>query len=50
MHRVEEEFIWGFGGKARKKEATRKTQTHEDNFKTDLRGIEWGGMNGIDLP
>jgi hypothetical protein len=34
----------GFYGKAKGKETTR-----DDNIKIDLREIEWGGMDRIDL-
>jgi hypothetical protein len=37
---VEEECIWGFGVKSRRKEPTRNNQTHEDKIEINLRGIE----------
>jgi hypothetical protein len=44
----EEEYIQGFGGKARRKEITRKTRHKlEDNIKMDLREIGsvlWAGL------
>jgi hypothetical protein len=47
---LEEECIQGFGGKARRKETTRKTKRRwENNIKMDLREIGGGGMDWIDL-
>jgi hypothetical protein len=47
-HGREEECIHGFGGKARRKENTRRPRW-EDNIKTDLREIGWGDMDWIHL-
>jgi hypothetical protein len=39
-----------FGGKARRKETTRKTRySWEDNIKMDVREVGWGGMDWVDL-
>jgi hypothetical protein len=36
----------GFGGRARRKETTRKNQDKwKDNIKMNLRKIGWGGMD-----
>jgi hypothetical protein len=44
------EYIQDFGGKAKKKETSRKIRRKwEDNIKMDLRGIGCGGMDWIDL-
>jgi hypothetical protein len=46
----EEECIQGFGGKARRKESTRRPRCRwEDNINMDLRDIGVGGMDCIDL-
>jgi hypothetical protein len=37
------------GGKARRKETTRKTKKWVDNIKMDLREIGWGGTGLIYL-
>jgi hypothetical protein len=48
--RGEEECIYDIGGKARRKETTRKTKTQVvDNIKIYLRAIRWDGMDWIDL-
>jgi hypothetical protein len=42
-HRREAEYLRGSGGKTRREEPTRKTQTKsEDNIKMYLREIGWG--------
>jgi hypothetical protein len=46
----EEECMQYFGGKARRKETTRKTRRWwKDNIKMELREIGWGGMDWIDV-
>jgi hypothetical protein len=46
----EEECIQDTGGKVRRTETTRKTETRwVDNIKTDRREIGLHGMGGIDL-
>jgi hypothetical protein len=45
----DEACIKDIGGKARRKEATRKTKTCVDNTKMDFGEIGWGGMDCIDL-
>jgi hypothetical protein len=46
----EEECIWDSGGKARRKETTRKTRCRlADNIKIYLRETGWGGMDWINL-
>jgi hypothetical protein len=46
----EEECIEDFGGKARRKETSRRPRRRwEDNSKMNLREIEWGGMVWIHL-
>jgi hypothetical protein len=44
MNGRQEKCIYDVGGKARKKETTRKT-----NIKMDLRETGWSGMDWIDL-
>jgi hypothetical protein len=45
-----EECIEDIGGKARRKETTRKTKRFGvDNIKINVRAIEWGGMDWIDV-
>jgi hypothetical protein len=34
----------GFGGRARRKATTRCRRGWEDNIKTDLRVVDWDGM------
>jgi hypothetical protein len=49
-HGKEKECTDGFGGKARMKETIKKKRSRcrwEDNIKTDLREIGWGGMDWI---
>jgi hypothetical protein len=47
---VEEDCIQGFGGKARRKETTRKTQTMwEVNIKMVPREIGWAGVDCTNL-
>jgi hypothetical protein len=41
--------ILDVGGKARRKETTRKTYKWMDNIKIVLRKMEWSGMDLIDL-
>jgi hypothetical protein len=41
-----EKSAQGFGGKARRKETTRKT---EDGIRMDLKAIGWGGVQWIQL-
>jgi hypothetical protein len=49
-HWGEKEFVKYFGGKARRKETLGKIRRRwEYNIKLDLREIEWGGMDYIDL-
>jgi hypothetical protein len=49
-HGSEEECIQDFGGNARRKETTGKTQTWvEDNVKMRLREIGWGVVGWINL-
>jgi hypothetical protein len=43
-HGSEDEFIYDFGGKAR-----RPRRRWKDNIRMDLRVIEWGGRDWIDL-
>jgi hypothetical protein len=44
------ECIYDIGGKARRKETTRKTKRRlVDNIKMNLREIEWDGIDCIDL-
>jgi hypothetical protein len=46
----EDDGIWDIGGKARRKETTRKTKTWVgDNIKMDLREIGWDGVDWIGL-
>jgi hypothetical protein len=40
----EDTYVWGIGGKARRKETTRV-----DSIKMDLKEIGWDGMDWIDL-
>jgi hypothetical protein len=50
MHLSEGECIQGFGGKVGRKNTTRRSRRRlEDNIKMDLREIEWGGMEWINL-
>jgi hypothetical protein len=50
MNGGEEECIWDTGGKARRKQNTRKTRHRwVVNIKMDLRETGWDGMNWIDL-
>jgi hypothetical protein len=46
----EEECIWNFGGKARRKVPQgRPERTWKDNIKMDLREIKWDDMGWIHL-
>jgi hypothetical protein len=48
---AEKEFIEDIGGKARRKETTRKTKGRKwvDNIKIDFREVRWDDMDLIDL-
>jgi hypothetical protein len=48
-HWGEGESIKNFGGKEGKRPLGRPRRRWEENIKTDLREIGWGGMNWIDL-
>jgi hypothetical protein len=48
MHGRGEKSVQGFGGKARRKEATLKTKVfREDGIRMDLREIGLGGVDWI---
>jgi hypothetical protein len=48
--RSEWECIYDFGGKARRKEITRRPRRRwEDNIKMDLKEIRYGGTDWIEL-
>jgi hypothetical protein len=49
MYSEGQKFILDTGGRARRKEVTRKTKNWVDNFKLDLRENGWSGMEGIHL-
>jgi hypothetical protein len=40
---------WWERKKGRKRQVGRPRRSLDDNIKMDLRGIEWGGMNCINL-
>jgi hypothetical protein len=47
---AEQELIYDIGGKARRKETTgRPRRRWVDNIKMDLSGIQWDGMDWIDM-
>jgi hypothetical protein len=49
-HGSEEECMYGFGGKKRRKELLRRIRSRwVDNIKMDLREIKWGCMDWIRL-
>jgi hypothetical protein len=45
----EDERIWDIGGKARRKEITRKTNRWLDSIRMDFTELGWDGMDWIDL-